>query len=967
MQRYEKLVVLLPCYSLEDFDVSRNDEDADQLLAAWAGLFHPVLIQASGETPTWDRANDPPVGIEKAVITIPDCSLAELSGGWLDDHNTEANLILRGFADLDELLARLHERWPDPFPAVDPALVEEFFALGYCYLQVELLTRQLRYMSNLDEIRFREELTKAAGAAVENDAETALAHLQQCYDLLTEAREYFYPVEAHLLDLTLVAPTTLGSGLDAELDAGRCNMMFPVDLWERIAQDYPETLAKMQENAERGTFSAAIGSRGEPPLPLMPADAVARSLADAAHTAAELLPDAPVVLGHRRYALACWLPGLAAQIGSKGVFHFALDDGIFPTGNQSKIRWQGLDDTEVAALARVPCDASRPSEFLHLAQTLGQAMDLDHASTAVFAHWPNGACRWYALLRRGCEHSPVLGSFLTLAEYFRTTQYVGAKTKYPPTKYRTPYLRQAVEAQQVDPVSRWDAYHRLHASLQSARSCLVMAAVAAQTWNDSMKALDATIDRLATALDRAVDSPAEMPALAESVDDVYRKSLALAAEHLVGKQPKEPNSETAPAVLLINPHSFARRTTFDNLPLESPAATSEIVKATGETDRGNGAVVDIPGMGFSVLQPGGTESRQSKPKRKRGLLASLFGASEDDDGLIAAELALRNEFFQVQIDEQSGGIQGVFPLPQGRNLFGQQLARRKPRPKSPGIEEDDPERHYTRMVAEKIRVVESTEFCGAIESKGRLLDHLGETAARFRQVVRVYRGDPLIRFHVELEPEKMPEGDPWANYYAFRLAWRDETADVFTCQGGGFKVPGDTTRIESPRLVHIRGAKHGISLCCGGLPYHRKIGVRRLDTILLTAGESRREFDLAIGYHLRYPVQAAWGTLTEPIAVPLSSVPSTTAGWLFHIDAQNVIAASWTPWLEDGRLVGVIAHLQETEGKRGQVRLRCCRPVKKAAQQDLLGNDMEELTVEDDAVVVPIRPHQFIRTAVRLF
>ncbi|RMF98202.1 MAG: hypothetical protein D6741_09615, partial [Planctomycetota bacterium] len=684
-------------------------------------------------------------------------------------------------------------------------------------------------------------------------------------------------------------------------------------------------------------------------------------------TAAGLLPDAPVVLGHRRYALACWLPGLVAQIGGKGVFHFALDDGIFPTGNQSKIRWQGLDDTEIAALARVPCDASRPSEFLHLAQTLGQAMDLDHASTAVFAHWPKTACRWYALLRRGCEHSPVLGSFLTLAEYFRTTQYVGAKTEHPPVKYRGPDLRKAVEAKQPDPVSRWDLYHRLHAELQSARAALVMAAVAAQTFSDTMQAVGARIEEHATALDQAVDAPGKLVPLAESIHDVYRSSIEMAAAQLVGKPSDASNSKSAPAVLLLNPHSFARRTTFDDLPLESPAGTSEIVKATGQTGRGNGAVVDIPGMGFTVLQPGANDTAQPKNKPKRGLLASLFGASEDDDGLIAAELALRNEFFQVQIDERSGGIQGVFPLPQGRNLLGQQLAMRKPRPKSPGIEEDDPERHYTRMVAEKIRLVESTEFCGAVESKGRLLDHLGETVARFRQTVRVYRADPLIRFHIELEPEKLPEGDPWANYYAFRLAWRDETADVFTCQGGGFKVPGDTTRIESPRLVHIRGAKHGISLCCGGLSYHRKIGVRRLDTILLTAGESRRKFDLAIGYHLRYPMQAAWSYLTEPVAVPLPSVPTTTAGWLFHIDAQNVLAASWSPWLEDGRLVGVVVHLQETEGKRGRVRLRCCRPPKKAVQQDLLGQETEELTVEDDAVIVPIRPHQFVRAAVRLF
>src|SRR5690606_30545862 len=32
-----------------------------------------------------------------------------------------------------------------------PSLVADFLALGFCYLQTEVLTRRMRYMSNLDE------------------------------------------------------------------------------------------------------------------------------------------------------------------------------------------------------------------------------------------------------------------------------------------------------------------------------------------------------------------------------------------------------------------------------------------------------------------------------------------------------------------------------------------------------------------------------------------------------------------------------------------------------------------------------------------------------------------------------------------------------------------------------------------------------------------------------------------------
>ncbi len=54
---------------------------------------------------------------------------------------------------------------------VRPDRVADFFALGLAYLQVELLTRQMRYMSNLDEVHFQAETLRAAEAAVAGDEE----------------------------------------------------------------------------------------------------------------------------------------------------------------------------------------------------------------------------------------------------------------------------------------------------------------------------------------------------------------------------------------------------------------------------------------------------------------------------------------------------------------------------------------------------------------------------------------------------------------------------------------------------------------------------------------------------------------------------------------------------------------------------------------------------------------------------
>ena len=79
-------------------------------------------------------------------------------------------------------------------------------------------------------------------------------------------------------------------------------------------------------------------------------------------------------------------------------------------------------------------------------EKLGDVLDLDHAATAVFAHWPNRAVAWYDDLRRMSRYSPVLGKFTSISSYFRDTEFVGKTNRHSSDQYRSPYLRQSVAA-----------------------------------------------------------------------------------------------------------------------------------------------------------------------------------------------------------------------------------------------------------------------------------------------------------------------------------------------------------------------------------------------------------------------------------------------------------------------------------------------------------------------------------------
>ncbi|OYV89042.1 MAG: hypothetical protein B7Z73_07315, partial [Planctomycetia bacterium 21-64-5] len=199
---YLELAILLPCHSLEDFPVYQEGPEAEGLLAAWSALWHPVLLADAGRLPTWYRADSPPDEVADRLFVVPAPSEPLLIAGWTSRAHDERACVVRKTRERDQLVAAALAKLPDA-PQVDRELTADFLALGVCYLLVELLTRQMRYMSNIDEIHLRNQAVAAATAACEGRHDDAREKLRACFEVLTEARERFYPVEAYLIDLVL--------------------------------------------------------------------------------------------------------------------------------------------------------------------------------------------------------------------------------------------------------------------------------------------------------------------------------------------------------------------------------------------------------------------------------------------------------------------------------------------------------------------------------------------------------------------------------------------------------------------------------------------------------------------------------------------------------------------------------------------------------------------------------------------
>src|SRR3954463_3397308 len=80
--KYQELIVLLPCHSLEDFPTHHEGEDASSLLACWSALWHPELLVAAGKAPTWRRIDAPPSEVRERLIVVPSVCASRLPTGF---------------------------------------------------------------------------------------------------------------------------------------------------------------------------------------------------------------------------------------------------------------------------------------------------------------------------------------------------------------------------------------------------------------------------------------------------------------------------------------------------------------------------------------------------------------------------------------------------------------------------------------------------------------------------------------------------------------------------------------------------------------------------------------------------------------------------------------------------------------------------------------------------------------------
>ena len=935
MPEISKLVVVLPCHSLEDFPTHETGDSANSLLASWTALWHPSLIATTKALPIWVSQDYVTEQMEGALIIAPLSCEANLPDEITEAVEQNQAVLIGGAKSRSEILnnpavASLIK----PIDEATEDLGNDFFALSYAYLQVQLMTRQLRYSTTLSQNDFEDRVVKAANAyAADEDEEKLFECLGACFDMLLEERNNYYPTEANLLNLVLVQKNAARL-TDQLMHKHAFNLLLSGDRLAELESQRKSDLDLLRQKYNSNQVDIALSSQHELPVQLVSIESLTNQIEQALVTTRKCLQldeasEQPATFGSYRFGLSPQLPNILDQFGHRLAMHVAFSGGKLPVPSSPLINWQGNDGTNIAGLAVTPIDATAPEGFLKLATTIGEMLDSYHHADLLFVHWPGRYTTWFRDLIRIEKYGSLFGRFKTFRQYSETVYDSGFSDTYAAEDYSFPYLAEAYRSQEEKPISRWVEYWQLNYRIRSLQKLLSICSIAFPNSSFNSQRLHDRLVEIQGLLDhQAASQQADHSDLEEQITRLVEHDLN--AEELLCTDTSKPLS----GKVLVNPN-------------EDPQSVF--------ADESAGQPATFRCQPFALT---------SKLENSIGENAPSLATQEDENGTPV----LRNEFFEVHVDATTGGILRVGRYTNKRNLFSQQLAvRASKRWKEHGFWRHSSQ--YTRMVASEIELRSdktSLQHAAAVTSRGVLEttadseNRSATTLAEFEQTVSLKRGDRKIYFDVVLRPATPVSGEPWRNYIASRIAWADEDAEIYRSEN---EVPDRLfqEKFAAPSYVEIRSSNAKITMLPCGLPFHRRSERRMLDTLLVVEREPQSHFQFAIAIDSASSMADAAICRSPLYAFDVNDLKGMVDGWIFHLNCRNVMVTSLRPVFDAGKVTGAVFRLLETEDRSGELRISTPFTLKRAKRCKFSGEPAYELPTDGDVAIYNFLESQYFQ------
>jgi len=433
-----RIVVFLPCHTLDDFPTWLEEQEADDVLAAWTAAWEPRILATIGRVPEWASVDLRPPDDEPILGIVP-ASLDPRFAAQADAMCSAGSRWVRDVRGLAAVAAAVREAAGSEPAAGDVPFADDFRALGLAVLLVELLARRMRSAAGLEVTDFAATVVAAARAAVAGQDDEARERLRECFGFLAATRSRYYPAEVWLVDLVLLADTTLGRPLVEELAAPTpLGIVSTGDLVERLAVEHPESLARLRARCAAGTACACGGRDADEPLALATPEQVLASF-DRGRAAWERhVGCVPRTFARVAGGGSAVLPAVLDGFAYAGAVWPLFDGAPLPDPGDSRIRWEGAGGACIDGVARPPIDVRAARAILALPESLGNVMDHDHLAVVTFARYAGTASPWHMVLQRIGSWTDALGSFVTPDELFQRTAGSGTWVAFEADAFPVP-------------------------------------------------------------------------------------------------------------------------------------------------------------------------------------------------------------------------------------------------------------------------------------------------------------------------------------------------------------------------------------------------------------------------------------------------------------------------------------------------------------------------------------------------
>src|SRR5512135_262055 len=254
-----------------------SDRDALATWCAVSTLWHPSLLALAEALPKVESVESPTSPSPREVRVLAAGSADRLPAGYRTQAEDAGSIVVEAGGDRPALFRAIRERLgtapasasgADEDEAGDPVALD-FLALGSARWWLGDLTIAMRHVEGLDQESLTREVLTGAAVWRSGDRTAAVNRLRAAFELLTQARERFYPVDAYLIDICLIDPGRPGGVLDDSL-AARAPVTFlaPASAVEAQARRDPGRVAALREAIAEGWADVVGGAYDEADEPL---------------------------------------------------------------------------------------------------------------------------------------------------------------------------------------------------------------------------------------------------------------------------------------------------------------------------------------------------------------------------------------------------------------------------------------------------------------------------------------------------------------------------------------------------------------------------------------------------------------------------------------------------------------------------------------------------------------------------